>query len=286
MKDNIYGPKFRAIRKEQNLTLIKAAKGVTSKSTLSLWEKGNDNLSFSKVLKLLNLNHIQPLEFITSPISSQLLELAQKIDAAYTKSDIVSLHKYTIEKLNLSRSHPQNSIFFLEFCITCNFYQDLSQEIIFTKNDQKRLSNILSKISEWDYEGVFYFGNTLGLLAPKSIYRLAVSLINYAINTNLVKKRWYEEVLNCILNASFILIKTDYHLAQKLLKIFNQLPLSDRYAYEKIQKNFLSTIINYIRTKNDKDVKRMIEAIDLLKLNNMVDGFKTMLSQINQIYFH
>lgn len=47
MSKNTYGPKFRELRKEQDITLLKAAKGITSKSSLSLWEQGKDNLSFS-----------------------------------------------------------------------------------------------------------------------------------------------------------------------------------------------------------------------------------------------
>ncbi len=47
MIKNIYGAKFRELRKQQNITLTKAAKGITSKSTLSLWENGKDNLSFN-----------------------------------------------------------------------------------------------------------------------------------------------------------------------------------------------------------------------------------------------
>ncbi|EEJ71705.1 hypothetical protein HMPREF0548_1426 [Lactobacillus ultunensis DSM 16047] len=39
MKDEIYGPKFRILRKNKDITLVKAAKGITSKSSLSLWEK-------------------------------------------------------------------------------------------------------------------------------------------------------------------------------------------------------------------------------------------------------
>ena len=93
MKDKIYGPKFRKLRKRKGITLVKAAKGVTSKSTLSLWEKGSDNLSFNQVLNLLENNHIQPIEFIENPILPELLTITYQINT-YTQA------KAIVEELN------------------------------------------------------------------------------------------------------------------------------------------------------------------------------------------
>lgn len=284
MLENTYGPKFRELRKEQDVTLIKAAKGITSKSSLSLWEQGKDNLSFNQVLKLIKRIHIQPIEFFDYLVSPKLINMSIKIDAAYVASDIATLRKYVIDKAELSQAHPQNQEYFIEYCFACTFYQDLSENKPFTENDQKRLTNILSNISEWNYKNIFYFCNTLGLLDAKTIHRLANSLINYSLNHELEHRRWYDEVLSAVLNSAAILIKRDYHLAESVLNNIEKLPLSDRSAFEKIHIKYDRALIKYIKTKDDQDIKTIIYATKLLNLSTIEDGCVTGFNQIKEIY--
>lgn len=284
MKDKIYGPKFRELRNEQNITLVEAAKGITSKSTLSLWEKGNDNLSFLQVLKLLNKINIQPIEFLENLISPNMQKLIYKIDLAYTKSDTSTLHEYAIERLKTSRINPQYQSLFLEACITCNFYQDLSNDFLLTPHETERINSILGNISEWNYANIFYFCNSLGLLDVKNIYKLASSLITYSINQKLYLRRWYQDILNSILNAIAILLRKDYPLAEKLLIRFDHMPISDRYAYEKMHSKIFHAFITYIKTKNDYEVSKIIEATKSLELNDLTDGFITGFKQIKKMY--
>lgn len=284
MLENTYGPKFRELRKEQDVTLIKAAKDITSKSSLSLWEHGKDNLSFNQVLRLIKRIHIQPIEFIDNLISPELSNMARKIDAAYVASDLGTLHKYVIEKSKLSQAHPQSQEYFIEYCYACTFYQDLSENKLFTKNDQKRLTNILSNISEWNYKNIFYFCNTLGLLDSKSISRLCSSLITYSINEHLNHKHWYNEVLAAVLNSISILIRKDYPLAEKILDRFDQMPVSDKFAYEKMHAELYKAFITYIQTKDDQKIHEVIDACKVLSLNELEDGFITGFNQIKQIY--
>ncbi len=282
--DNIYGKKFRELRKQQNVTLQKAADGITSKSTLSLWENGKDNLSFNQVLTLLKRINIQPIEFLENPISPQLLKISREIDTAYVASDISTLHKYVVEKAKLASHFPQDQEIFIEYCYACTFYQDLSQKKPFTESDQKRLTNILNNISDWNYKEIFYFGNTLGLLSPQNIYRLSNSLIMYSIHNNLRHKRWYDEVLSGLLNAIAILIKRDYHLAEDLLHNFEKMPLSYRFAFEKMHIKIYYAMIKYIKTKDDQDIKAIIYTTKILDLPTIEDGFTTFFNQIKQIY--
>lgn len=284
MLENTYGPKFRELRKEQDVTLIKAAKGITSKSSLSLWEQGQDNLSFNQVLRLIKRIHIQPIEFIDNLISPELSNMARKIDVAYVASDLVTLRKYVIEKAELAQAHPQNQEYFIEYCYACTFYQDLSENKPFTKNDQKRLTNILFNISDWNYKNIFYFANTLGLLDSKSISRLCSSLITYSINKQLNHRRWYSEVLAAVLNSISILIRKDYPLAEKILDRFDQMPVSDRYAFEKMHAEIYKAFITYIKTKDDRKIYEVINTCKTLNLNELEDGFITGFDQIKQIY--
>ncbi len=284
MKDSIYGPKFKELRKEQNITLVQAARGITSKSTLSLWENGNDNLSFSQVLKLLNKINIQPIEFIDHLISADMQAFIYKIDLAYVKSDVLTLHKYAIKAIKVARQNPQDKAAFLKSCIADNFYQDLSNNDLLTKNEKERLANILSNISEWNYADIFYFCNSTEILPPHVIYRLSMSLINYSANEKLYLRRWYSDVLNAILNSISNLTRHDYHLAESLLNQFNKMNITDRFAYEKIHAKAFHAFIIYIKTKNEQEVDQLISNLDFLNLPDIKDGVITGFKQIKQIY--
>ena len=181
-------------------------------------------------------------------------------------------------------NNPQDKTIFLEYCCACNFYQDLSQNIIFTKSDQKRLSLILNRVSDWQYEDIFFFGNTLGLLPKKEIYQKSGFIISHAIKANLNTKRWYDDVLDALLNAISVLTRKDYNLAKKLLYQFKQLPLSDRYAFEKIYIKAFQSYIDYIETKNDTHFQSIIQITELLDLPDLKDGFITGFRQVKQIY--
>lgn len=284
MKDSIYGPKFKKLRKEQNITLVQAAHGITSKSTLSLWENGNDNLSFSQVLALLQKVHIQPMEFMNNLVSPNLHLLARDLNKAFVKNNISYLHNYASKRLNKARLNPQNKYIFLEACVACNFYKNLSNDNLLTSNEINELNNILSNFSDWNYINIFFFGNTLELLSPKIIYRLTISLITCTVNQNLNEKRWYEEIIESILNAISILTRIDYKKAEKILNKLNEMHISDRFGDEKIHVKMFQVIIGYIKTKNTQDVNYLIDDLDFLGLDELKDGFITGFKQIKQIY--
>lgn len=55
MNNQIFGLKFRQLRKQQHITLAKAAAGITSRQSLGNWEIGKGELAFEKVLLQLML---------------------------------------------------------------------------------------------------------------------------------------------------------------------------------------------------------------------------------------
>lgn len=46
MNNQIFGLKFRQLRKQQHITLAKAAAGITSRQSLGNWETGKGELAF------------------------------------------------------------------------------------------------------------------------------------------------------------------------------------------------------------------------------------------------
>lgn len=58
------GEKFRELRKQQGISIIKVSEGITSASRLQRWENNKGEMSIEKVINLLNRINIRPNEFL------------------------------------------------------------------------------------------------------------------------------------------------------------------------------------------------------------------------------
>lgn len=157
IKDPIYGPKFKELRNQANKSLIETAKNITSKSSLDRLEKGNDNLSFSKVIELLQRINIQPHEFLESKLPSKLLFLYYKPMLAYESNNTKELKRLANEYANNINQKSYNQIAFFQYAISCDLYQELTDEHIISDIYQKKLNNYFSDLSNGLMKTYSYF---------------------------------------------------------------------------------------------------------------------------------
>ncbi|MPW14476.1 helix-turn-helix domain-containing protein [Lactobacillus helveticus] len=92
--DKIVVPKFKEIRKEENVSLKELAQkvGVVSTSTLSRRERGEEGLPVEIFEKLLTSMNISYNEIITSEVD--IKQVIAKIEFAYQENDINELKNY------------------------------------------------------------------------------------------------------------------------------------------------------------------------------------------------
>jgi len=95
------GEKFRKLRKEQNITLVQASKGICDPSNLSRWENGKITLEFNKVLALLNHIHVTPTEFINYAKLKQENEIPQEYIEAIDKEDNAQIKTLALKQLKI-----------------------------------------------------------------------------------------------------------------------------------------------------------------------------------------
>lgn len=147
MKKQSYGVVFRHIRKQKNIGLIEASKGIVSKSSLARWENGKDNLSWGQVLELLFKNHVQPIEFIKNNISKELLMFIRPIKLAYDKEQKYLLKSYAENYINIYQNNPQNKDKLFKAAIACNYYQDLTNYCLLPKIGRIKLKIYFQRIN-------------------------------------------------------------------------------------------------------------------------------------------
>lgn len=290
MNNQIFGLKFRQLRKQQHITLSKAAAGITSRQSLGNWEIGKGELAFEKVLLLLKKINVQPIDFLESSISSYLKQTTSQISAAYVNNQIDKLSYYAEKYLNLSHRNLTDRISFLRAAVACNYYMDLTNIDLTTSSDKLRIISHFNKILNgeeiWNFEDIYFFGNTQNLMNPRDVYSLAHSLNYYRQKHQVNNREWINAVYNTLINAEFVLIKTDIKLATNLDSLLRQhWGLSDNYAFEKIRQNFMHELIKYISTQDKSGITQQLRSLEVAHLSDLKAGFETAYEQVNKIYF-
>lgn len=287
-KDNIYGPKFRKIRKAQHISLMNAAQGITNKSTLAEWENGKDNLSWYKVINLLFNIHVQPIEFLENSVSSHLYSSIQDIAQAYEANDIKQLKELSQNYLEQYKNNPLNKNMLLKAAVACNFYEDLSGTSILPLLISEKLviyfSDVVSNNNYWYYENIFYFSLLTQLFNAPHLYSFSLKLLEYVKMEKIDSKIWCDLSLNALLNAIFSLIKKDFKKAERLLEKLDTLEISDAYSGEIIRKKFMKSLIDYIKTNDSTNVLKLLKYLNFLELKDMTSDFKIAFMQIQEIY--
>lgn len=285
IKDPIYGPKFRELRKQNNINIITAAKGITSKSSLARWERGNDNLSFSKVIDLLYRIHIQPDEFLGLNTPSQLANLYKQSMIAYYYSDISTLKNLAQRYLELYKDSPKGKGYVFQASIACNFYQDLTNKNIFPSSLQVKLNEYYSNLENWTYENILYFSCTQLLIKPQLLFRLSKSLINFSIENHINIQNWHSLLLEAILNAIFALLKMKQpDKAQELVDGFYTMKFNENFILEQIRINFMTSLIQYTSTKDKSEIQSQLLSIKNLRLDHLYNDLKFAANQIFSLY--
>ncbi len=282
----IYGPKFRKIRRFKHISEQKATKVANiSRATLERWERGERDLSLEKVLKLLKLVHVQQNEFLQDDILEQLKEISQEISDLYVSNNTTALKEIVYFHI-----HKSDHLSFYKAIIAANYYSDLTGQNLFSQNEKDKILSlfqaILSGNENWRSEDIFLFGNVQTLLDSRTIYELFFSLINFFTQKSSNNNQWNSMVLNTLLNAEFTLIKIDFNRAKKVNTLLKQIKLPDTFALEKIRIKLFDSLIFYIQTKDDYQIKENQIILEYENFAQLSDGFNTAVKQIKKIYDH
>ena len=284
-----YGLRFKYLRKQRNISLKTAAQVInTSRQRLGNWENGKGNLGFEEVIQLLKYLEINPTEFIDS--SLKFYDLTSDIKFAYIDNDTEYLKAYATNTLIRAHNHLTDKDLFLKGIIACNFYYELTQKDISSKQDKDRLRSFFSNIDSgdrnWTMKDVYVFGNTQHMMSSSEIYSLSYSLIFDGLEHEYQSKEWKVAIISSLLNANFILINTDLKKAESLYKLLdrNKDKFSDLYANEKIRLAFIRGFITYSKDPNKQNRRKIEELLESIKLFNLFDleeGLRFTLGQID-----
>lgn len=284
-----YGQRFKQLRKQRNISLETAAQVInTSRQRLGNWENGVGKLGFEEVIQLLKYFEINPTEFIDS--SLKFYDLTSKIESAYISNNTTYLKTYASNALMRAHNHLTDKDLFLKGIIACNFYYELTQKDISSKQDKERLRSFFRKIDSgernWTMKDVYIFGNTQHMMSPSEIYSLAYSLVFDGLEHKYQSKEWKVSIISSLLNANFILIIKDLKKAESLYKLLdsNKNKFSDLYANEKIRLAFIKQFITYSKNpsrRNKQEIEKSLQSLKSFNLLDLEDGLRYGLERID-----
>lgn len=274
--EHVIGKIFKNFREEKGMSVNMTAKGIVTPSYLSKIEHGQNEVTFHKMLLLLNRINVTLHEFMheySKFSDNNEIEISHKLQEAHTNKDSSSL--LTIKnKLHEEWVQTQNEKIYNQFIVCKSFLADLNYDT-FTLKDVSYVQNYLFKAEQWTkYEYVF-FSNTLINLPPATIIGLAKNLILKS-NTNIpddTKDVVSALLINIAINGVY---RMDFDLVNIVLPSakyysFNSTNHLHRLIY--IYVEGLSDIYHHNLTDGNEKVMKSIETMRFVGENNFADAY-------------
>lgn len=275
------GPKFKEFRKKMNISLNELARraGVSSRSTLSRWERGEEGLPveiFERLITCLNLSY---QEIMINEVEIQ--DLLNQIEYLYQNNDLQGLKALITVYLERYRQSAKELIqveLLFKSAIALNYYLDLTGDDLSDEKFKLELTKRVSSIRYWLKKEIVLFGNVQLLLDADTIYKLARSLASENYERNLVSI----DVSIALLNAVYALIKKKAPgRAQRLLNVAAKLNYSSNDVLVKLRIKFMQALLQYLDSHNEYGIIKFLNSVEDKKLKS---DYQFAFLQIKEIY--
>lgn len=276
-----FGETLRFIRTSKQVSINKLADDVISKSQLSRFERGESEISCSKLNHLLNKLNTSFDEFliINRGFSDDDFKIMiNEIRDSTASSDIQNLKKILESYQNKDKSTLKN----FEITLLKSILNNYSKDIYPSKSELDELVDYLFKVEHWGYYEISLFGNCFRQLTYQTIFSLTKELLNkirYYIRAESNKRLIIQLTINCLIVS---IDKEYFENARYLLKKVECLLNSETSFYEKTVFIYASGYLLYKEGNLDgKD--KMLDALNVFKILSEDKFYKNYIEHYNKI---
>ena len=276
-----FGKTLRFIRTSKQVSINKLADDVISKSQLSRFERGESEISCSKLNHILNKLNTSFDEFliINRGFSDDDFKIMiNEIRDSTASSDIQNLKKILESYQNKDKSTLKN----FEITLLKSILNNYSKDIYPSKSELDELVDYLFKVEHWGYYEISLFGNCFRQLTYQTIFSLTKDLLNkirYYIRAESNKRLVIQLTINCLIVS---IDKEYFENARYLLKKVECLLNSETSFYEKTIFIYASGYLLYKEGNLDgKD--KMLDALKVLKILSEDKFYKNYIEHYNKI---
>lgn len=276
-----FGKTLRFIRTSKQVSINKLADDVISKSQLSRFERGESEISCSKLNHILNKLNTSFDEFliINRGFSDDDFKIMiNEIRDSTASSDIQNLKKILESYQNKDKSTLKN----FEITLLKSILNNYSKDIYPSKSELDELVDYLFKVEHWGYYEISLFGNCFRQLTYQTIFSLTKELLNkirYYIRAESNKRLVIQLTINCLIVS---IDKEYFENARYLLKKVECLLNSETSFYEKTVFIYASGYLLYKEGNLDgKD--KMLDALNVFKILSEDKFYKNYIEHYNKI---
>lgn len=277
----MYGEKFHTLRQSKDVSLIEAAKNITSKSSLARWEHGQGTMDSDKVAKLIKRLGINPSEFFTFEYDP----LTNQINKACFNSDVPELLKLTHLALNKLHENPSVFINLFNAAIASNFYYLFTKKLLLPQSDLNRLLDVLFDTSFWSQEKIDLFGGSVFLIPSDKVISLSKRILKQIDRIYKISDAQFFNTMSMLLNAILALIEQKrLTKAKQLYSMIDDVYLSEGFTSLFLRKYFYHLIINFVDGKDNGEMQALFKILDYLGLKHTLSDYKFDFEQVKTIY--
>lgn len=259
---NRYGHLLKLLREQKDLSQSDLSDGILSKNHLSKIERGENDISFQTILKLLDRLNISLFEFelLLDKTQNNQSTFLKDLSIAILNNDLYLLNELLTREIELKSK--SNNIRHKHNVILLKAYIDKFSNTAFNHHDIQKIIQYILTVHECGRYEISLFGNFVGFMSSDMRHKL-MKMINRKSQLFHSDKNYTEIFTRILLNVCYAdLMEAKFNSAREVIDIIeNHLNHTELY-YEKNQCNFFKGLY-LIGTKNrdegEKLCKKCIE---------------------------
>jgi len=283
---------LRQLRLERGLSQKELAEGIVTRTTISNYETGKNNISLEVLLLLLEKLNLTIDEFTCYLKLDKVNNKNQQMNTLLEKSKHTALSCYSIAKFKPKTSNSKNMALIRDYLIikANNWYSLSPEEQTLTKNDQRLLTelmNHLDTVTNWGrfemttFSSLLFFFNTNYI--HYHILEIDKKIKNYP-SFNI-----FQSIILALYNNSFLLMleRKEVTLAKEYLTKFHEHSKTMVFSREHlIVYLFYKNLILHIEGNEigTTEINKIFEALSLLDFQQMINEFKEDLKKFESLY--
>lgn len=283
-EENNYGYYLKVIREGKKISISKLAqKSQISKSQISRFERGESEISFSKMMVLLDSLNVS-LEEYESIFSSEchiasIKKKMSKIKYAAKSQDTLELGK-EVRKLKEGLSIDP----FTDILIKSIMHY-LDESITPSLHDIEILTDYLFKIEFWTYYEIMLLGNVVRFINLNTLFLLTKELLKSSYEAYAESPYNKKMIIQLTLNCAIACI--DNHQISRASYLLKAIEIAVNEEYYFFEKSIFLYVTGYLEyeQKNKNGISKMKNALKIFEIldkdglyNIYIDHFKKIIN--------
>lgn len=259
---NQYGYLLKRLRKEKELSQSELSDGILSKNHLSKIERGENDISFQTLLKLLDRLNISLFEFelLLDKTQDNQSTFLKDLSIAVANNDLYLLNELLTREIELKSK--SNNIRHKHNVILLKAYIDKFSNTSLNQHEIQEIIQYILSVDECGRYEISLFGNFVGFMSLDMRHNL-VKIINRKSQLFYSDKNYIEIFSRILLNVCYAdLMDKNFNVAIEVIDIIEKYLNYTELYYEKNQCKFfkgLYLIGTQNRDEGEKLCKKCIE---------------------------